>query len=181
VAWASAQPPKPMNKRPFILLGVVAAICVIAIPLLALSKKGDEGSNGIEVASRDKEGMALFNTNCGACHTLAAAGTDGVVGPNLDELIGTVSAAGGKDAWTGGYNQVLAAVSCGIEGRMPRGILEEDNAKEVASFVAAYAGRLSPDQGPGVDTATIDKPDPQPCAENPQTNDNGGTQTSGNG
>ena len=26
-------------------------------------------------------------TNCGSCHTLYKAGTDGVVGPNLDELL----------------------------------------------------------------------------------------------
>lgn len=161
-----------MNKRPLQLLGIVIVICAIGIPLLALSKKGEEGSNGIEVASQDKEGMALFATNCGTCHTLAAAGTDGVVGPNLDELIGTVSAAGGKDAWSGGYSQTLNAVQCGIAGRMPRGILEKDNAEEVASFVAAYAGRLSPDQGPGVDTATVERPEPQSCAEAPQSSDN---------
>ena len=29
----------------------------------------------------------MFATNCGTCHTLAAAGTDGVVGPDLDELL----------------------------------------------------------------------------------------------
>ena len=163
-----------MNKRPFIALAVVALVA-FGLILLVHSKKGEDGSNGIEVASQDKEGMALFATNCGTCHTLAAAGTDGVVGPNLDELIGTVSAAGGKDAWLGGYNQVLSAVSCGIEGRMPRGILEADNAKTVASFVAAYAGRLSPDQGPGVDTATVNKPDAQACSDAPQTNDNNGS------
>lgn len=30
-------------------------------------------------------GAALFVTNCGSCHTLAAAGTNSDVGPNLDE------------------------------------------------------------------------------------------------
>ena len=32
------------------------------------------------------KGKALFVTNCGGCHTLAAAGTSGTVGPNLDTL-----------------------------------------------------------------------------------------------
>jgi mono/diheme cytochrome c family protein len=30
------------------------------------------------------DGKSIFVTNCGSCHTLAAAGTTGTVGPNLD-------------------------------------------------------------------------------------------------
>ena len=29
-------------------------------------------------------GQQLFTQNCGSCHTLTAAGTNGAVGPNLD-------------------------------------------------------------------------------------------------
>ena len=32
------------------------------------------------------DGKALFVSNCGSCHTLAAAGTKGQVGPKLDGL-----------------------------------------------------------------------------------------------
>lgn len=31
-------------------------------------------------------GKTIFTSNCGSCHTLAAAGTSGAVGPNLDQL-----------------------------------------------------------------------------------------------
>ena len=31
------------------------------------------------------DGRSIFTDNCGACHTLADAGTSGTVGPNLDE------------------------------------------------------------------------------------------------
>jgi mono/diheme cytochrome c family protein len=31
------------------------------------------------------DGEAIFADNCGSCHTLAAAGTTGTIGPNLDE------------------------------------------------------------------------------------------------
>ena len=31
-------------------------------------------------------GKKVFEANCGSCHTLAAAGTNGNVGPNLDDL-----------------------------------------------------------------------------------------------
>jgi glucose/arabinose dehydrogenase len=33
----------------------------------------------------ERRGRALFRSFCGGCHTLAAAGTTGAVGPNLDE------------------------------------------------------------------------------------------------
>jgi len=32
------------------------------------------------------DGKSVFSANCGSCHTLAAAGATGTVGPNLDEL-----------------------------------------------------------------------------------------------
>ncbi len=32
------------------------------------------------------DGKKVFTSNCGGCHTLAAAGTNGSVGPNLDDL-----------------------------------------------------------------------------------------------
>ena len=31
------------------------------------------------------DGESIFIQNCGGCHTLAAAGTSGTVGPNLDD------------------------------------------------------------------------------------------------
>ena len=57
----------------------------------------------------------LFATNCGSCHTLARAGTDGVVGPNLDDLLGGIP---------GQQDRVLTAIQMGVQGRMPAGILQ---------------------------------------------------------
>jgi mono/diheme cytochrome c family protein len=42
---------------------------------------GETGGGG-DVA----RGKEVFAANCGTCHTLAAAGTNGTVGPNLDQL-----------------------------------------------------------------------------------------------
>ena len=74
-----------MHKKPFAIFGVFAAICIVAIPLWTISKEGSEESVEAPVAAADEEGKEMFATNCGPCHTLEAAGTDGVVGPNLDE------------------------------------------------------------------------------------------------
>jgi cbb3-type cytochrome c oxidase subunit III len=32
-----------------------------------------------------EDGKAIFSSNCASCHTLKAAGTNGTIGPNLDE------------------------------------------------------------------------------------------------
>src|SRR3954468_18446211 len=107
-----------MNRRPFVIFGILAAICVLLIPIVALGKEGGEGAGTVQVAAQDRDAQALFATNCGTCHTLAAGGTDGVVGPNLDQLI-VPSGVNSATSFDGYASQVMSAVTCGIGGRMP--------------------------------------------------------------
>ncbi len=151
-----------MSKRPFILFGLFAAICVLVLPFIALGKEGDEDSGTVQVESQDREAQDIFATNCGTCHTLAAAGTDGVVGPNLDQLL-VPSGTNTAQLYEGNATRVLTAVTCGIGGRMPNGILEEEEAKQVAQFVAAYAGQIG--KGPVVDTADTPLPEIDGCPQ----------------
>jgi cytochrome c2 len=44
------------------------------------------------------EGKELFLEKCGGCHTLAAAGTNGTVGPNLDNAFGASRDQGFDDS-----------------------------------------------------------------------------------
>ena len=149
-----------MSKGPIITFIVFAAICLVAIPFYAIAKEGGPSAGLVDVASQDEAAKDTFQNNCGYCHTLAAGGTDGVVGPNLDDLL-VPTGVNTAEQFDGTYTRVLNAVSCGLGGRMPKGILVGDDAKDVAAFVAAYAGQI--DKGPTVDTATAEKPDPQPC------------------
>jgi mono/diheme cytochrome c family protein len=149
-----------MSKKPFIVFGIFAALCLLVLPFFALGKEGDQGAAVVQVEPRDQDAKQLFADNCGACHTLAAAGTDGVVGPDLDALLVT-SGANSAEQYDGIYSRVITAVSCGLGGRMPKDIVLGEEAKEVASFVAAYAGQIG--KGPTVDTATAEQPDPAPC------------------
>ena len=126
-----------MDKKPFAIFGIFAAICIVAIPAWALSKEGSQESVEAPIAAADEEGKEMFATNCGPCHTLEAAGTDGVVGPSLDELLGTTPDV---DANT---SRVETAVVEGVSGRMPAGILQGADAKEVAEFVAANVDYVS--------------------------------------
>jgi mono/diheme cytochrome c family protein len=124
-----------MSKRPFVIFGIFAVICLVALPFWALSKVGSsDASPEGSVSTSDQQGLELFQINCGACHTLAAAGTDGVVGPDLDLLLGSVAKS--ADTVNGSRKLVYDAVIKGRDGRMPKGILQGAQAKAVARFVA---------------------------------------------
>ncbi len=83
----------------------------------------------IPAAARPAAGGSVFaSAGCGACHTLAAAGTNGQIGPNLDRLRPSFAA-------------VQAQVSKG-GGGMPSfaGQLTPAQIRDVSAFVATRAG-----------------------------------------
>ena len=131
-----------MSKRPLVIFGIFAAVCLVGFPLWALANQGSGGdSPEASVPAADQQGLELFQTNCGACHTLAAAGTDGVVGPNLDERFGTDSKSSLEKST---YATVQTTIKDGLGGRMPAGILQGAEAKAVARFVADNVQYISP-------------------------------------
>jgi mono/diheme cytochrome c family protein len=123
-----------MSKRTFVIFGIFAVLFGLLIPYWAINREGSEGASPGKVAESDEDAKLLFQQSCGACHTLARAGTDGIVGPNLDDLLGGSPPDANRD-------RVLNAIQNGIEGRMPAGILQGEDAKTVADFVARVAGQ----------------------------------------
>src|SRR5690349_3455600 len=137
-----------MSKRTFIYFGLLIVVLAAVIPWLVFNSRGDAETGDQEVAASLKHGQSLFQVNCGTCHTLYAAGTDGNYGPDLDELLApTGPPEGEKAAETikGTKGRVLNAIENGVDseypGRMPAGILNVTQAHEVAEFVATVAGR----------------------------------------
>jgi mono/diheme cytochrome c family protein len=132
-----------MRKKTFVVFGLLVVALAVLIPWLVFRADG-ESAEGAEVPASLQQGKSLFETNCGTCHTLYAAGTDGNFGPNLDELLapnGPVDEGEVK----GIEERVLNAVHRGVDssttpGRMPPGILSGAQAEEVAEFVANTAG-----------------------------------------
>jgi mono/diheme cytochrome c family protein len=136
-----------MSKRTFIAFGLLILVLAVVIPWLAFRSKGDAETGVQEVPASLKKGQSLFQTNCGTCHTLYAAGTDGNYGPDLDELLapsGPPEGETAKETIKATEGRVLNAVENGVDsstpGRMPGGILNQEQAKEVARFVATTAG-----------------------------------------
>ncbi|MDP9227694.1 MAG: cytochrome c [Actinomycetota bacterium] len=84
----------------------------------------------------EDRGMQLFVAKCGSCHSLDAAGTQGAIGPSLDNI--PLTEAG-----------VLKAIRIGggphgrgageRSGSMPRNIVTGQDAEDVAAFVAGSA------------------------------------------
>jgi len=86
---------------------------------------GLPGQGGGQLTS----GKDIFAANCGSCHTLAAAGTSGTTGPNLDDL---------KPAFARVQRQVIngGAIMPAFKGQ-----LTPTQIKAVAKFVADNAGK----------------------------------------
>jgi mono/diheme cytochrome c family protein len=108
-------------------IGVPAAV-------IASREEAKGGVGALEQASltkREQEGKQLFRARCASCHNLDAINAKGVTGPDLDE-IGEVST-----------RRVLAAIRNGGtgQGRMPAGLLEDEDAEAVADYVSKVAGR----------------------------------------
>jgi mono/diheme cytochrome c family protein len=134
-----------MTKKTFIVFGLVVVVLAVLIPWLAFRNDGDAARGDQSVPANLKSGQSLFQTNCGTCHTLYAAGTDGNYAPNLDELLSPSGPATTASNVKQIEGRVLNAVENGVDstttpGRMPAGILNEQQTKEVAEFVAHTAG-----------------------------------------
>jgi mono/diheme cytochrome c family protein len=128
-----------MKRSTFVIFGLVVLLLGVGIPTWAITTEGTESAAPEEVPSSLQAGKDLFITNCGACHTLSKAGTDGVIGPDLDELLAPPSASPPDPATI--KPRVLSAVNNGVGGRMPRGVVSGQQADEVANFVAQVAGQ----------------------------------------
>jgi cytochrome c6 len=89
--------------------------------------EGGAGGGGGAAAA---EGKQIFSQSCGTCHKLADAGTQGTVGPVLDDL-------------KPDRNRVLNAIKNGGAGTgaMPANIVTGQEAQAVAAYVSSVAGR----------------------------------------
>jgi cbb3-type cytochrome c oxidase subunit III len=86
-------------------------------------------------------GRQLFVENCGSCHVLEAAGTQGTIGPNLDDAFAEVRREGWqestvRDVVRGQIAYPVVDPPTGEPG-MPANLVTGEDADDVAAFVAA--------------------------------------------
>jgi mono/diheme cytochrome c family protein len=108
----------------------------IGVPALILTARGEAtGRTGAlqaqEISGEADEGKRLFRQQCASCHNLDAVNARGVTGPDLDE-IGKVTA-----------DRIVSAIRTGGtgQGRMPAGLLEGEEARQVGEYLAEVAGK----------------------------------------
>ena len=113
----------------------VAALFGVGIPVAIGFLNGDEQSKdapgGVELTADQKKGRELFGQSCAQCHTLKASNAVATVGPSLDALRPQ-------------KELVLDAIAKGRargQGQMPALLFEGREARQVADYVAAVAGR----------------------------------------
>lgn len=113
---------------------VTAAIVLFGLIVPALVLLGDQaaaGPGGTKLSAELKEGREAFAERCAQCHTLEDAGAVGRVGPDLDVLAPT-------------EGLTISAIEEGRArgmGQMPAQLLEGEEAKAVAAYIAEVAGR----------------------------------------
>jgi mono/diheme cytochrome c family protein len=114
------------------VLSLLAA--AIVLPLTACGRDEPDLSNG----------KALFTQECGRCHILGRAGTQGTTGPDLDAAFRTALADGMNRETVEGIveRQILHPNSS-----MPAEIVTGDDARDVAAYVGFAAARSGEDQG----------------------------------
>ena len=72
-------------------------------------------------------GQVFANNGCGACHTLAAAGATGTVGPNLDEVLSGQSEAQVEESIVAPDEEITQGFSAGVmPGNYGEAIIPED-------------------------------------------------------
>jgi len=122
----------------------LSSALVASAALLAVA--GGCGSDAhVEEATNATKGKELFVQECGGCHTLADAGTRGVIGPNLDDAFHSVRVKQGfeestiRDVVRGQISYPTVDPPAGGEG-MPADLVTGADADAVASYVASVAG-----------------------------------------
>jgi cbb3-type cytochrome c oxidase subunit III len=125
-----------------------AAVGLVLIGAAALIAGGCGSVGRVESGDAGK-GQQLFVKDCGACHTLAAAGTSGTIGPNLDDAFRFARSQSFKVST---IEDVVRGQIAYASPPMPQNLVTGDDADSVAVFVAQVAGKEGAGSGGKITT-----------------------------
>ena len=135
-AGRSKRGPSRTGRRVVVVgVAIVVAGLGVAVPLAVGLVNGDDHAKnapgGVDLSAAEASGRTTFAKYCSTCHTLKASNAVGKVGPNLDVLHPPKAL-------------ILDAIKNGRargQGQMPAGVVDGQDAQDVAAYVAAVAGQ----------------------------------------
>lgn len=122
---------RPLHAGEFALAAGIALFGLIVPAVVLSSDQSSAGPSGTKLSANLQEGRELFNQRCANCHALDDAGAVGRVGPDLDVLAPSPGLT---------INAIEEGRARG-QGQMPAQLLEGEEAKHVAEYIAEVAGR----------------------------------------
>ena len=96
------------------------------------------GTVGRSTSGNVTQGKELYQEHCASCHTLADAGAQSTVGPNLDDAFVRARKDGFDDSTI--QDVVRGQIAVAIPP-MPTNLVEGEEADAVAAYVASVAGK----------------------------------------
>jgi cbb3-type cytochrome c oxidase subunit III len=140
----------------------VVVVAVLAAGFTFVAAACDAGTGGLSTGGDTAHGETLFKEKCGSCHTLAAAGTAGVIGPNLDDAFASDRAQGFEESsiqqlvagqirepsLTGRTDENGNPITSTGSPAMPADIVTGDDVDAVAAYVAQNAGKPTASKPP---------------------------------
>jgi len=124
----------------------VAALCALSV---GCGKEESDLENGKRLYTgqlAEGEKAPDGYQPCGACHALARANTSGTAGPDLDESFATARRDGMNKATVQGVVEDQIAHPR-RNSTMPADLVEGDDARDVAAYIAEVAGQPGEDRG----------------------------------
>lgn len=116
------------------IVAIYVGFGLVVPGLVLVNKEAEAGGVGAlrttDMTAAEERGKQLFRQSCASCHSLDAVNAHGVTGPSLDE-IGEIAP-----------ERVVNAIENGGTGQglMPAGLLEGQEAQDVAEYVSKVAG-----------------------------------------
>ena len=135
VRYRRGAPTRAGRRFVAVVVTLVVVLLGLAVPLaIGVVNGNDHAKNapgGVDLSASQAAGRSVFAKYCATCHTLKASNAVGKVGPNLDVLHPP-------------KGLILDAIANGRargQGQMPAGLVDGEDAQDVAAYVAAAAGR----------------------------------------
>ena len=135
VGRSKGRPSRTGRRVVVVGVAIVVAGLGVAVPLAVGLVNGDDHAKnapgGVDLNAAEVSGRTTFAKYCSTCHTLKASNAVGKVGPNLDVLHPPKAL-------------ILDAIKNGRargQGQMPAGVVDGQDAQDVAAYVAAVAGQ----------------------------------------